>query len=112
MPCRNRGADRAGVQHDDRGAGGSEVDAAGIANARINTPEEVWQHPQLKARGRWREVDSPVGPLPALLPPVTMPDFEARLDPIPAVGEHTERILSEIGYSANEIEGLRSGRAI
>jgi itaconate CoA-transferase len=89
----------------------AKLDAAGIANARINSPEEVWQHPQLKARGRWREVGSPIGPLPALLPPVTMPDFEARLDPIPAVGEHTERILSEIGYSTSEIATLRSGGA-
>ena len=90
----------------------AKLDAAGIANARINTPEEVWQHPQLKARERWREVDSPVGPLPALLPPVTMPEFEARLDPIPAAGEHTDRILAEIDYSANEIAGLHASGAI
>ena len=91
---------------------GAKLDAAGIANARINTPEEVWQHPQLKARGRWREVGSPVGPLPALLPPVTMPEFEARLDPIPAVGEHTDRVLAGIGYSASEIAGLHASGAI
>lgn len=91
---------------------GAKLDAAGIANARINTPEEVWQHPQLKARARWREVGSPVGPLPALLPPVTMPGFEARLDPIPAVGEHTDRILAGIGYSAGEIAGLHASGAI
>jgi len=91
---------------------GAKLDAAGIANARINTPEEVWQHPQLKARERWREVDSPVGPLPALLPPVTMPEFEARLDPIPAVGEHTDRILAGVGYSPSEIAGLHASGAI
>ena len=91
---------------------GEKLDAAGIANARINTPEEVWQHPQLKARERWREVDSPVGPLPALLPPVTMPEFEARFDPIPTVGEHTDRILAGIGYSAGEIAGLHASGAV
>ena len=90
----------------------AKLDAAGIANARINTPDEVWQHPQFKARGRWREVDSPVGPLPALLPPVTLPGFEARMDPVPAVGQHTDRILADVGYSAREIAGLHAGGAV
>ncbi len=88
------------------------LDAAGIANARVNTPEEVWQHPQLRARNRWREVDTPAGPIPTLLPPVAMPEFEARLDPVPAVGEHTDRILAALGYSAADIAGLRAGAAI
>lgn len=90
----------------------ARLDAAGIANARINTPEEVWQHAQFKARGRWREMGSPVGPLPTLLPPASMPDFEARLDPIPTVGEHTNLILAEIGYSAAEIAALRAAAAV
>ena len=90
----------------------ARLDAADIANARINTPQEVWDHPQLKARNRWREVGSPAGPLPVLLPPVTMPEFEARLDPIPAVGEHTESILSGIGYSGAEIAELRKSAAV
>ncbi len=90
----------------------AKLDAAGIANARINTPEEVWQHAQLKARNRWREVGSPVGSLPTLLPPVTMSGFEARLDPIPAIGEHTERILGELGYSAADIAGLRASSSV
>ncbi|MDB5811060.1 MAG: hypothetical protein JWN94_3182 [Betaproteobacteria bacterium] len=89
-----------------------KLDAADIANARINNPQEVWEHPQLKARNRWREVGSPAGPLPVLLPPVTMPEFEARLDPIPAVGEHTESILAGIGYSAGEIAALRETKAV
>ncbi len=90
----------------------AKLDAAGIANARVNTPEEVWQHPQFKARNRWREMGSPVGPLPTLLPPVTMPGFEARLDPVPAIGEHSDRILAEVGYSANEIAELRAAVAV
>ena len=90
----------------------AKLDAAGIANARINNPEEVWQHPQLQARKRWREMGSPVGPLPTLLPPVVMPEFEARLDPVPAIGEHTDRILAELGYDAEAIADLRARAAI
>jgi len=73
----------------------------------MNTPDEVWEHPQLKARDRWREMDSPVGPLATLLPPVRMPDFEARVGAVPALGEHTELILSELGYSSEDIAVLR-----
>jgi len=90
----------------------AKLDAADIANARINTPQEVWDHPQLKARNRWREVGSPAGPIPVLLPPVTMPGFEARLDPVPAVGEHTDCVLAELGYGAGEIAALRAANAV
>jgi len=90
----------------------AKLDAAGIANARMNTPEEVWNHAQLKVRNRWREVGSPAGVIPALLPPATLPDFEARMDPIPAVGEHTDRILADIGYRAEEIAALRASAAV
>jgi itaconate CoA-transferase len=89
-----------------------KLEVAGIANARMNTPEEVWNHPQLKARNRWREVDSPVGAIPAPLPPATFSGTEARMDPIPAVGEHTERILAEIGYTDAEIAALKESAAI
>jgi itaconate CoA-transferase len=88
------------------------LDASGIANARMNTPDEVWEHPQLKGRDRWREMDSPVGLLATLLPPVTMPDFEARIDAVPALGEHTERILSELGYSSGDIVALRKAGVV
>src|SRR5450759_2933534 len=70
----------------------TRLDWAQIANARMNTMQEFWEHPQLQARERWREVDSPVGQLQALLPPVTMRDVEPRMDPIPALGEQTEQI--------------------
>ena len=88
------------------------LDASGIANARINTPDEVWEHPQMKNRDRWREMDSPVGLLATWLPPVTMPDFEARIDPVPALGEHTERILSELSYSSEDIVALRAAGVV
>jgi itaconate CoA-transferase len=89
----------------------TKLDAAGIANARINEPEEVWNHPQLKARDRWREFGSAAGPLPAMLPPVAISDCDARMDPLPAIGEHTERILAELGYTAAQITALRRENA-
>ena len=88
------------------------LDRAGIANASINSPEEVWQHAQFKARNRWREVGSPVGPLPALLPPAALSDSDARMDPIPEIGEHTERILAELGFSGDEAATLKADGAI
>lgn len=88
------------------------LDAADIANARLNTPADVWAHPQLEARRRWREVDTPAGAIPALLPPSTFPGFEARMDPVPRVGEHTHAILSELGYDAAQIAALTAEGAI
>jgi itaconate CoA-transferase len=89
----------------------SRLEEAGIANARMRTVQEFVDHPQLEARDRWREVDSPVGPLRALLPPVTTPDYEAAMRPIPAVGEHTATILEELGLQPTEVNSLR-GEAI
>jgi len=90
----------------------ARLDAAGIANARLNSPEEVWSHPQLQARGRWREVSSEVGPLPAVLPPASFDGVEARMDPIPRVGEHTEGILADIGYEVQDIRDLKAAGAV
>ena len=90
----------------------ARLDRAQIANARMNTMQEFWEHPQLQARKRWREVDSPVGPLKALLPPVTMRDVEPRMDPIPALGEQTEQILRSLGYQDEQISQLRAERVI
>ena len=90
----------------------AKLDGAGIANARINTPEEVWQHAQLKARERWREVGSPVGALPALLPPATLSGADSRMDPVPEIGEHTESILVELGFSGKQIAELNTAGAV
>ena len=88
------------------------LDAAQIANARVNTMEELWAHAQLAARRRWASVASPVGPIPALLPPGASDAFDYRMDPIPAVGEHTEAILDELGYGRAEVEALRAAGAV
>jgi itaconate CoA-transferase len=82
-----------------------KLEEAGIANARLRSVREFLDHPQLRARGRWREVDSPSGPLHALLPPGLPTDTEPVMAPIPEVGEHTAAILSELGYDAGVLEG-------
>jgi crotonobetainyl-CoA:carnitine CoA-transferase CaiB-like acyl-CoA transferase len=90
----------------------TRLEGAQIANARLRSPQEFWEHPQLQARGRWRNVESPVGELRALLPPITMDDVEPRMDPIPAVGEHTTAILRTLGYADEQIGQLRGEHII
>jgi crotonobetainyl-CoA:carnitine CoA-transferase CaiB-like acyl-CoA transferase len=87
------------------------LDAAQIANARVNDMREVWNHPQLRARKRWDEVDTPEGPVTSPLPPGLM-GGEARMDRVPALGEHTEAILAELGLSPAQIAALISAKAI
>lgn len=72
------------------------LDAAGIANARMRNMQELSAHPQLEERGRWVDVDSPVGPLRSLRPPVTARNSAIRMDPVPALGEHTQSVLAEL----------------
>ena len=84
----------------------ARLEAADIANARLNTMQEFWRHPQLAARSRWAKIGSPAGELDALKPPFNLSAFEPRMDPIPALGEHSRAILAELGYSEREIEAL------
>ena len=84
------------------------LDGARIAHARRNGIEELIEHPQLAARDRWVEVGSPVGPLAALLPPVTAAGGQPRMDPIPDIGEHTDAVLAGLGYPAEEIARLHA----
>jgi itaconate CoA-transferase len=88
------------------------LEGAQIANARMNSVADFLQHPQLAARQRWRGVDSPVGEIRALLPPVTMQGVEPRMDPIPAIGEHTNIILRELGYDAAAIASLHAAGVV
>ena len=90
----------------------ARLDKAQIANARLNDMEGLWKHEQLKARKRWAEVATPVGNIPALLPPGLNDSYDYRMDPIPAVGEHTESILKELGMSDDEIAHMRANGAI
>jgi itaconate CoA-transferase len=88
------------------------LDAAQIANARMNDMHAVWEHAQLKARRRWTEVDTPAGPLPALLPPGVPDAASTRMDPVPALGQHTDTILRELGYTPEHIVAMRGAKAI
>ncbi|MBS0561429.1 MAG: CoA transferase [Proteobacteria bacterium] len=88
------------------------LDAANIANSRANDMHEVWAHPQLKARGRWRSVETERGVVPALLPPGSWTDAEPRMDAVPALGQHTDGILAELGYGPDHIAALRAETAI
>ncbi|RWA52718.1 CoA-transferase [Cupriavidus sp. UYMSc13B] len=109
----NRAALRARIVDSFSGLTAAEVvdrlEGARIANARVNTIADVWDHPQLAARQRWRQVDTPVGPVPALLPPGMT---EARMDPIPSLGASTDAILAELGQTADQIATLRSSGAV
>ena len=90
----------------------ARLDEAQIANARMNDMAGLWAHPQLAARGRWQTIASPAGELPALLPPGRSNRWQARMDAVPAVGEHTEALLREVGLDAAAIAALRAAGAV
>jgi itaconate CoA-transferase len=84
------------------------LDTASIANACVNTVEGLRRHPQLGERERWSEVATPVGPLPALLPPPLTDAYTPAMGAIPALGEHTDGVLAWLGYGKSEVEALRT----
>ncbi len=88
------------------------LDAAGIANARVNDMADLWAHPQLQARQRWCSVGTPAGEVPALLPPGLNSAFDYRMDAVPAVGQHNAAILAELGWSAEQIDALQAPQPI
>ncbi|MCR5980356.1 CoA transferase [Gordonia jinghuaiqii] len=75
----------------------SAADDAGIGNAQLNTVRDLADHPQLRDRGRWRDVGTPSGPVPALRPPALAQDWPVRNGSVPALGEHTDAIRDEFG---------------
>ena len=93
----------------------ARLDQAQIANAQVNTMRELWQHPQLAARRRWRDIGSPAGAIAALLPPGNWDnshDPGPRMDPVPALGQHTDAILAELGFDATAIASLHATGAV
>ncbi len=90
----------------------ARLEAAQIAYSRVNAPGDLWAHPQMAARKRWLEVDSPAGKVPALLPPCTSDRYAPRMDAVPALGEHSASILREFGYDDTMIATLQADGAI
>ena len=90
----------------------ARLDEAQIANATVNQIGDLWTHPQLHARQRFRTIGSPAGELQALLPPATVDSFDVRMDAVPALGEHTAAILQELGRTDADIEQLRAAGTI
>lgn len=88
------------------------LDRAGIANGRLNSIDDVLNHPQLKARSRWRSVGTSAGMVAALLPPANLEGVEAVMGDVPALGHHTEAVLKSLGYGPGEIEAMRARGAI
>src|SRR5690606_26936138 len=83
----------------------ARLERAQIATARVNTTADLWQHPQLKARERWTEITTPAGAVPALYPPGRNSGFTPRMDGVPALGQHTDAVLGELGFDAGQIAG-------
>ena len=88
------------------------LEKADIANAKLNSMQEFWDHPQLEARDRWREVGTPAGPVEAMKPPFNLDGFEPRMDAVPALGAHSRAILAELGFGSLEIENMKSEKII
>ena len=88
------------------------LEEAQIANAHVNGMHDVWKHPQLQARERWTLIETPAGTVPALLPPGKTDAYAPRMDPVPGLGEHSESILREFGWSAADVARLRQVGAI
>ncbi|MET9390372.1 CaiB/BaiF CoA-transferase family protein [Streptomyces sp. NPDC006624] len=86
----------------------AELEGLGIACAGVNDVAAFLDHPVLAARGRWTEVGVPGATVEALLPPADLAGLPARMDPVPAVGEHTDAILTELGRTGEEVAALRA----
>jgi crotonobetainyl-CoA:carnitine CoA-transferase CaiB-like acyl-CoA transferase len=82
------------------------LERAGVAHARMNDVEQLWRHPVLVGRDRWREIQTPGGPAGALPPPAALAGVDPVLGDVPAVGAHSRNILGELGYSPGAIDRL------
>jgi len=89
-----------------------KLEKADIANARLNSMQEFRDHPQLEARDRWRQVDTPGGTIEAMKPPFNLDGFEPRMDAVPALGQHSRAILLELGFSSLEVERMAKEKII
>ena len=89
-----------------------KLDDNGIANGRLNEAKDVWDHVQFSSRGKWREINTEAGPVRALLPPFEFTDQEAVVGDVPALGQHTNEVLVELGYTPAQIAAMHENGAI
>ena len=90
----------------------ARLDQAQIAYANVNDMPAVWDHPQLNALGRIIETDTPAGSIKSFLPPGNNSSYKPSLGPVPALGEHTTKILSDLGFHANEIKRFHENEVV
>ena len=88
------------------------LEKAKIANASVNEMQDVWHHPQLQARHRWTEVETPIGKVPTLKPVGLTDDQDFIIKAVPDLGENSADILTELNYSQNEIDLLKQQHVI
>jgi len=88
------------------------LEAAKIAFAEVRRAGQLLTHPQLSARDRWRQVPVGKASVQALRPPASIDGVDDRMDAVPGLGQHTESILSRLGYGQLEVDRLRSTGAI
>lgn len=88
------------------------LEQAQIASARVNDMQAVWNHPQLHARDRWREIETSAGTIPSLIPPCTNSAFDPYMGAVPSLGQHTEKVLAELGFGLERIEQMRLAGAV
>lgn len=86
--------------------------AAGVPAAQLNDVNGMVEHPQLEQRDRWRQVETENGAVHAVRPPITFADVDARMDPVPALGQHSDRVLAELGYGPDQIATMRAGGVV
>jgi crotonobetainyl-CoA:carnitine CoA-transferase CaiB-like acyl-CoA transferase len=90
----------------------ARLDAAGIAHADTKTVREFLDHPQLTTRARWASIESTAGPLAAMRPPLVGAGFEPAMGPVPALGQHTDAVLGELGFDEHTVQRLRTAGAV
>jgi itaconate CoA-transferase len=88
------------------------LEGANIAYSRLNSVAEFLEHPALMERDRWHKVDTPAGPIAALPPPAALGGVPPRMDPVPALGQHTEAVLRELGRADDQIRALRAAGVV
>jgi formyl-CoA transferase len=88
------------------------LDEAQVAHGRLSEIIDLVNNPALRSRRRWRAIPTPAGEVSVLLPPADIAGTEPRMLPVPALGEHTDRVLAELGYTPDRIAALRETRAV